>query len=585
MLKITDYDDLGDHVVVQGGTFLNPAIHRAFERATGKVARCSEISGLAGAYGAALVARDQFQQLGAASDRDFSMREAGDLGDCEIKPLQCKACANQCFVTRMRFASGATFYSGNRCERVFSSSGSVSQSPGANLVEFEERLLFQRSLKPHGRPRARIGMPRALNFYENFPFWSTLFIELGFEVVLSGESSPSLYEKGAGTIMSDSICFPAKLVHGHIIDLMEKQVDRIFYPRVIYEERTHDDDVNSFNCPIVTGYPDVILSAINPAATGVPLDSPVISFQEPETLKKACWRALQGWKVAKNDFDAAFERASHQSADVRQARFRRAQQIVDRAGEEGRNVILLVGRPYHMDRFINQGIPEMLAQMGVDVITSGSIPTQGSLDEVQVLTQWAYPNKLYNAARYAAQYDHVDVVQLNSFGCGPDALSTDEISSILREAGKSLTLVRVDESASPGSIKLRLRTLVETLRIRGNARAAAQERVNPPIFMPEDASRKILVPHFTNTMTFVIEAAFADVGYDVEVLPPADDDSLEWGLKYVNNEMCYPAILVIGDIIKALKSGQYDLANVAVGISQTAGQCRASNYLNLLSKA
>ncbi|HEJ83765.1 MAG TPA: CoA activase, partial [Desulfobacteraceae bacterium] len=488
-------------------------------------------------------------------------------------------------VTRLQFDNGKVFYSGNRCDRIFSNGGS-SGARGFNLTRYKEKLLFDRPRKGDDRPKAVIGIPRVLNMYENFPFWCTIFVELGFEVRLSSTSSARLYEKGSGTIMSDSICFPAKMVHGHIMDLMEKGVDRIFYPIIVYEH-FEQKGFNSFNCPIVTGYPLVIRSAIDPEGKkGIPLDAPPITFKDADLLEKSCYAYFRRFNIERRLFFRAFDRALTAHREYKNALRSKSAEVMDMASREGRRVILVVDRPYHLDRYINQGVHETLTQMGIDVITGDSVPLPGeTLGDVQVLTQWEYTNRLYNAGKFANDHEDLEVVQLNSFGCGLDAIATDVLTDILKESGKNLTVIRIDEISSPGSIKLRLRTLVESLKMnRRSGPRKRYERRSLPLFMKEDRHRIILVPFFSDFYSPFAESAFAESGYRFKVLPPPDKRSLEIGLKYTNNEICYPAIIVVGDILKALESGRYDLSRVAVGITQTGAQCRASNYVTLIKR-
>lgn len=584
VLKIKDFDELGDTIVVQGGTFLNPSVHRAFEKLTGKRVCCPDIAGLMGAFGCALAGRDNFYQKGLPCDRPIDLDKLGHEGDCRKTSINCKGCSNQCIVGKLQFDRSRVFYTGNRCERIFSSGGGQTRQ-GFNLAQYKEDLLFNRDLKPAGPPKLRIGIPRALNMYENFPFWCTLFVELGMEVVLSSHSNAALNEKGAGTVMSDSICFPAKLVHGHIMELIEKKVDRIFYPTVVYE---HDEQqgFNSFNCPIVTGYPEVIRSAINPEGQyGIPFDTPPLTFKDIQLFKKSCIKYFKQLGVGRRRFSRAFSTALNAHIKLKQALKKKAMNVVAAAAKEGRQVVLLVGRPYHLDRFINHGAIEMLSQLGMDIITDDSTPHYGGLDDIQALTQWAYSNRLYNAGKYTLANDNIEMVQLNSFGCGLDAIATDELAAILKSSGKNLTVVRIDEIASPGSIKLRLRTLVESMKFRGKlSRRDHQARKRLPLFLDQDRERKIIVPFFSKFYSPFVESTFNETGYCFEVLPPPDKESLEVGLKYTNNEICYPAIIVVGDILKALQTGKYDLSQVAVGITQTGAQCRASNYVTLIKK-
>lgn len=583
VLRIHDMDVMGNVVVVQGGTFLNPAIQRAFELLSKRRVVCPDIAGVIGAWGAALVARDHHALGHIAARERTDLAAMAEVGACKKNEFICQGCENLCHVSRLRFDGKKAYFSGNRCERIQSNRGNKA-TPGENLAKRREELLFGPKVAAPTTPKVKIGLPRALNLFESLPFWRTLLGEMGFQVVLSAPSTAKLYNKGIGTIMSDSLCLPAKMVHGHVLDLIDQGVDHIFYPQVVYE-LPEGEALSSFNCPIVTGYPEVIKSAIDPQRNhGVPYHQPVLTFRDRKLLERAVWGAIQPLGAQKKGFAQAFQRGLDELARVRAHQHAEGQRLVEDAAREGRRVILLVGRPYHIDRYINHGIPEMLADMGVDVLTTEMVPVGQHLDGLQVLTQWAFPNRLYHAARYAARHAHVEVVQINSFGCGPDAMASDEMNAILREAGKTLTVVRVDETASPGSIRLRLRTLIETLAIRPDDAARPVSRRKPPPFTDADRDRVIIGPSWFPMLDRFTEESFAIEGYRLKVLPPPDDESLAYGLKYVNNEMCYPAILIVGDVLRALDSGNYG-HRVAVGISQTGGQCRASCYASLIGKA
>jgi predicted nucleotide-binding protein (sugar kinase/HSP70/actin superfamily) len=515
----------------------------------------------------------------------INLESLGQEGNYKKTSIDCKGCTNQCKVSKLQFDNSRVFYTGNRCERIFSNGGQPVKK-GFNLAQYIEDRLFNRKYKPSGVPKFCIGIPRALNMYENFPFWCRLFVELGMEVKLSSPSNAALYEKGAGTVMSDSICFPAKLVHGHIMDLIEKDVDRIFYPIVIYE-RDEQQGFNSYNCPIVTGYPEVIRSAINPEGQyGIPFDTPPFTFKDIHLFKKSCMRYFKQLGVGGRQFSKAFSKALDVHMKFKQAIKEKAKEVVENASREGRQVVMFVGRPYHLDRFINHDAIEMLSQMGMDIITADSAPHAGNFDDIQVLTQWAYSNRLYNAAKYTLANENIEMLQLNSFGCGLDAIATDELSEMLKHSGSNLTVIKIDEIASPGSIKLRLRTLVEAMKFRKKLSCKnLKARPQLPLFKDQDRERKILVPFFSKFYSQFVKSISESTGYCFEVLPPPDKKSLEVGLKYTNNEICYPAIIIVGDIIKALQSGKYDLSQVAAGITQTGAQCRASNYVTLIKKA
>jgi len=511
------------------------------------------------------------------------------LTDYQSKQLRCKGCENLCIVTKFTFAGGNSYYSGNKCEKAFTNKGKATV-PGANLYQYKNELLNNCVIEQPATPRHVIGIPRALNIFENLPFWSALLRGCGIEVVLSAPSTTKMYEKGLGTIMSDCICFPAKLVHGHIYDLAERGVERIFFPMVIFERFEHKDAVNAYNCPIVSSYAEVIQSSVNPQARwGIPLDFPIISFADEELLEKACYRYLRTLGTDKATFRKAFAEAKEAQVTFKKSINDRASEIITRANAEGRTVIVLSGRPYHTDSLINSKAPDILAEMGADVISEDAVSHLAPLPELQVLPQWTYPNRIFHAAAWVGtQPNNVQLVQINSFGCGPDAITINETREILRSCGKSYTLVRVDEITSTGSLRLRLRSMLESFALRNtlpNGEGLGEVRPQVAFFEKEDKRRTILAPGFSNIYSRMLPILFALAGYKLENLPEADKTSVEVGLKYASNEICYPATIVIGDIIKALQSGRYNREETAIGITQTGGQCRATSYLSLIKKA
>ena len=511
------------------------------------------------------------------------------LTDYRNRQLRCKGCENLCIVTKFTFASGQSYYSGNKCEKIFTNTGKATVQ-GENLYRYKNELLDGCMVEQPVAPRHVIGIPRVLNMFENLPFWSALLRGCGIEVVLSAPSTTKMYEKGLGTIMSDSICFPAKLVHGHIYDLAERKVERIFYPMVMYERFEHAEAVNAYNCPIVSSYAEVIRSSVNPEMRwGIPLDSPVISFADERLLEKACYRYLRTLGTDKATFQKAFAEAKEAQAVFKERLSVRAREIIVKANAAGRTVIVLAGRPYHTDSLINSKAPDMLAEMGADVLSEDSVSEWTPLPAgLQVLPQWTYPNRIYHAAAYTgSQPDNVQLVQINSFGCGPDAITINETREILKSAGKAYTLVRVDEITGTGSLRLRLRSMLESFALRQTSDTSLPqtERRQVALFEDGDRQRTILAPCFSNIYSRLLPPLFALAGYKLENLPIADKESVEAGLKYANNEICYPATIVVGDIVKALQSGRYKRDEVAVAITQTGGQCRASTYLSLIKKA
>ncbi len=583
VLKLKNSDELGNHIVVQGGTFKNPAIHRALEVLTGKKAVCSTIPEMMGAYGAAIFAQKKYEKTKKLT-KFTGLLENNQEKNFTKKQIVCHGCPNVCNVTKFVFENGNIFFSGNKCEKIFSNKGSVSQK-GFNFSTFKEELLFNRESKKDAV--LKIGIPRGLNLYENYPFWHTLFTEMNIEVVLSDNSTMSIYKKGLGTVMSDNICFPAKLVHGHIFNLIEKGVDRIFYPKVFFEKNTFKDAENAFNCPVVSGYPDVIQNSIEPEGKyKIPFDSPTINFNNEKLLKKACKQYFQEINL-KGNFEKAFKKALKEQESYVLNIQKKATELINKAKETNSILFVVAGRPYHSDPLINQKTFETITAYGADTITEDSVlPSKNhKFSELQVISQWTYPNRIYNAALWVTkQKDNIQFIQLNSFGCGPDAITIDEANEILNTSGKNNTVIRIDEITSTGSINLRVRSLIESLKLRTNEQDYKKPRITTKTFEKSDKRKTIIAPFFAPNYSPLIPSLFKLMGYNMEILPEPDRKSVEIGLKYANNEICYPATIVIGDIIKALQSGKYNLDEIAVGITQTGGQCRASTYLSLIKK-
>lgn len=588
VLKLHTMSEMGDHIVLQGGTFKNPSIVRALEQMTGKPVKISQMPEMMGAFGAALVAikdhaADPLSQTGFAG-----LDKLEQIENYKTSQMACKGCENTCRVTRFVFPNGKLFYSGNKCEKHFSAKGET-KDRGFDFIAYKNDLVFNRNLCPNDLPKITIGIPRCLNFYENFVFWHALFTRCNINIRLSSPSTVGMSEKGMGTVMSDNICFPAKLVHGHIYDLAEKGVDRIFYPIVVFEKNEFKQALNAYNCPIVSGYADVIESSIHPEERfGIPLDKPVVTFNDETLLRKTCVTYLRQFHISRATIHKAFYAALAAQKNVKQQIRDTASGIIQKAQKNQSLLIVLAGRPYHSDGLINHKIPEILTGLGADIITEDAIPPDGkSLEDVQVVTQWSYPNRIYSAAKWVAQNPyHIQLVQLNSFGCGPDAVVIDEVMEILKTGRKNHTLIKVDEISSPGSVRLRLRSMVESLKLQKPRKGLEQIPRKPFLrFLKKDKKRTIWAPYFSEDYSAYLPAIFKNAGYDFKILPKPDRASVDLGLRHASNDICYPGIILIGDIIKALKNDHYHADDIAVGITQTGGQCRASNYLSLIRKA
>jgi predicted CoA-substrate-specific enzyme activase len=598
VLKISNLNVLGDHIVVQGGTFRNDAVFRAFELLSEKTIGVTDYPELMGAFGAALYASKQWKITNKTTF--FSGENALKTAVAETSQLHCKGCTNQCAIVRLKFPNGNSCYAGNKCEKIYFGK-EKSEQKGINTFETKNEILFNQLIvnRKSKIVNPKIGIPRILNMFDDFPFWKNLFSDCGYDVILSPESNVELFQKGVGTVMSDNICFPAKLVHGHILTLLEQNVDRLFYPLIPKAEQEFPHASNSYNCPIVSGYPDVIRSAIDPENKhGIPFDTPVISFNNEKALKKTCWNYFSELGVKKSVFNEAFQKALSVRNDVKSLLINSQKEILQQSIDEKSLVFIVAGRPYHADPLIHQKIGQILSDLGVNVLTDDVF--RDDFDEtgyrnLNIISQWSYPNRMVQTALQVAKLpENVQMIQLNSFGCGPDSFFMDEVSEVLKKSGKNLTVIRIDEIASPSSIRLRLRSLVESLKIASKQTAGADVslvRTSTSVptnniyegysatFEKEDQQKTILVPWFADFISPFVPVLGKLVGYNVENLPPSDHFSAEIGLKYGHNEVCYPSTLVLGDIIKTLQSGQYDLNNTAISITQTGGQCRATNYI------
>ncbi|MDR1458728.1 MAG: acyl-CoA dehydratase activase-related protein, partial [Bacteroidales bacterium] len=582
VLKIKDIKELGNHIVVQGGTFKNLSVVRALETLTQKEVYFSDIPELMGAYGAALFAKQH-----NAISSSVTIDELITSQNYTFVLANCKGCENNCLVKTFQFSNGNTFHSGNNCEKIYSNK-SESFTKGSNQHVKKYALLFNRPNIAKDKAILRIGIPRALGMYENYPFWHALLNECGFLPVLSKPSTNRLYEKGIRSLMADNICFPAKLMHGHIMDLIESKVDRILYPYTIFEGKEDKSSMNSYNCPIVTAYSDVIRSSIETADNhNIPLDAPVISFNDKTLLRKSCRKYLQSLGVKSSLIDAAVDKAIAAQTQYRQMLEKQSNDIVQTAKEHNRMVILLACRPYHIDPLIQHKISDCIADMGIDVITENISNFTGDeiYKEIHSISQWAYPNRIFKAAHFVANTnDNIHFVQLTSFGCGPDAFILDEVKDILNRKGKNLTPLKIDDVNNIGSLRLRIRSVVESLKF-GNKINKNKAFKTTSVFTRKERYRTILAPYFAEGYSELLPPLFKLMGYKLVNLPGGDVEAAELGLKYANNEVCYPATIVIGTILKALQSGNYDLDKVAIGMTQTGGQCRASNYIALIKNA
>ena len=583
VIKIKNKEELGKYIVVQGGTFLNDCVLRAFELVSDRDVIRPNIAGLMGAFGAALIAKEENIEKSTLLNLD-------ELNDfyCTTNLTRCKMCTNHCLLTIHKFKDGERFISGNRCDNPL---GKLKKNSAPNMYEYKYNRLFSYvPLEPSQAPRGDIGIPRVLNIYDSYPFWFTLLTALGFRVVISDDSSKKLYEKGIDTITSDSICYPAKLVHGHIINLIEKGIKRIFYPCVIFEEKEDKNSQNQFNCPIVMSYPEVIKNNLDILKEKhIDLMIPFFSFESKEILKKTILEEFEKFDISEEEVQNALDLAWEERLNFRRDLKNKALEIIKDLEKTGKTGVVLCGRPYHCDKEIHHGIPNIINSFGIAVLTGDAVASISSLDEeLRVVDQWTYHSRLYRAAAYVGKSNCLELIELNSFSCGIDAVTTDQVAEILANHGKVHTLLKIDEISNLGAVKIRIRSLLAALDYK---KKVLKKSIKKKIEYKKAKFTKnmkkdytILAPQMAPMHFKLISVAFKQEGYNLEILPETKE-ALDYGLQYVNNDACYPSILVIGELISALKSGKYDLNKTAVMISQTGGSCRATNYLGFLKKA
>ena len=587
VIKMKNKEEFGNKIVVQGGTFLNNCVLRAFELISEREAVRPNIAGLMGAFGAALISKEYAEEHALQKS---SLLSRQDLNGFSVSTnlTRCGICGNNCLLTIHKFQNGERFISGNRCERPL---GKVKTDSAPNMFEYKYNRLFNyKPLELSKAVRGEIGIPRVLNIYDSYPFWFTLLTKLGFRVIISDDSSKKLYEKGIDTISSDSICYPAKMVHGHIINLIEKGVKTIFYPCVIFEEKEDKKAQNQFNCPIVISYPEVIKNNLDILKEkNINMMIPFFSMASKEVLYKTVYEEFEKFGVDRREVEEAVDAAWEERYNFRRDMQNKAKEVMEWLKETGKIGIVLCGRPYHNDKEIHHGIPNIINSFGIAVLTGDAVASLTSLEDgLRVIDQWTYHSRLYRAATFVGKHPNLELVELNSFSCGLDAVTTDQVQEILSNYGKVHTLLKIDEVSNMGAVRIRIRSLLAALQ---DKKKAVQKIVKNKIEYRKNLFTKkmkeeytILAPQMSPIHFGLLKDAFGAEGYKLEVLEETKE-ALDTGLQFVNNDACYPSILVIGELISALKSGKYNIHKTAVLISQTGGSCRATNYIGFLKKA
>ena len=585
VIKVSDASELGKNIVVQGGTFYNDAVLRSFEKIADCQAIRPDIAGIMGAFGSALIARERYKEGTCTSM--LTIEQIMNL-QFETSMAKCKGCTNNCRLTINKFTGGRQYISGNRCERGIGKARTENGMP--NLYDYKLKRLFSyEPLAPDQAKRGTVGIPRVLNMYENYPFWFTFFTKLGFRVVLSPSSNRKIYELGIESIPSESECYPAKLAHGHVAWLISQKVDFIFYPALFYERDEFHEANNHYNCPIVTSYSENIKNNIEQIGRGdVLFRNPFMSFCNLQTVTSALTREFQELPVTAV-IDAAQD-AWIELAQAREDMRRKGEEVLRFMKENHKRGIVLAGRPYHIDPEINHGIPELINSYGLAVLTEDSVSHLAKPERPLIVSdQWMYHSRLYAAASYVKTRDDLDLIQLNSFGCGLDAVTTDQVNDILSGSDKIYTCLKIDEVNNLGAARIRIRSLLSAIKVREqkNKQRTVHSSAITKVPFTEEMRKDytILCPQMSPIHFELLQAGFEACGYHFEVLDNANRHAVDTGLKYVNNDACYPSLIVVGQIMDALLSGKYDLNKTAVIMTQTGGGCRATNYIGFIRRA
>lgn len=586
VIRLRDTDELGETIVVQGGTFHSDAILRSMEQLTGKEVIRPDIAGLMGAFGAALLACDR-----CSHNEKSNLADAAALAAFAYhsKNYRCGGCGNNCLVTAHNFPAGV-FHTGNRCPR---GAGLPITNTGApNMYAYKYQRVFDyQPLPPAAAKRGVIGIPRTLNMYEDYPFWFTLFTQLGYRVELSAPSTKAMYEEAMASIPSDSLCYPAKLVHGHIHNLLAQGIKKIFYPCIPYNEKECENANNCYNCPVVAGYAESAYANMEELRAGdVQFIHPFLPLYNDKRLAERLEEVLGSEGIKQKEITASISVARSEQHKFKQDVREMGRRLLNQVRQEQGHAVVLAGRPYHIDPEINHGLPEMIASFGLTVISEdvvAEMPQELQAQLPVVVDQWSWHSRLYRAAEFVADNPQLEFIQLSSFGCGLDAITSDVVKEILERHHRLYTLLKVDEINHISSARIRIRSLLAAMLQRLDKKH--EETV--PAYVPPAFSKKmrdnhvILAPQLSPVHFQFMETALRNAGYDLEIAPLPDREAVSLGLKYVNNDICYPAILVIGQMLRALTSGQYDQQKTSIALFQSGGACRATNYIALMRRA
>ena len=610
VVRISDTKNLGDRVVVQGGTFRNRAVLKAIEEYLGQNVRLAPYPGEMGAVGAALLTKQHMEEQAAETG---TWPESSFIGLEAVKNFRwqtqtgvaCPHCANHCSRTIMTFPNGQKWITGNRCDRGGSEESSSGNQGGKkkekkraeDMFEEREHLLFKEyPCQPVREARQEtIGIPRVLEFWDSAPFWSTFFRALGYKVQFSSPSSQKMYEKGLTFVASDTICFPAKLTHGHIIDLAEKHVDRIFMPYVMHMPPEGTDKKSPYMCAVLQGYPMVIRNSQDPEERyHIPFDTPIFHwFSEKNRKKQICEYAETKLGATSKEAEEAFQQGKKSEEWFRAELERRAEEIMQRVKAEHSYAVVLAGRPYHTDPFISHGISRKFTEKGIPVLTVDSLPGRNQVDlsNTRIEITNDFHTRMLEGAVIAAEREELEYVQIVSFGCGHDAVLSDEITRIMTEkANKPPLILKLDESSASGSIGIRIQSFTETVKIRRKQQDVYENvRPLPPpspakFYKSDKKKRTLLVPNISPEVSKLLSAILEKENFIVKTLPLGSEKQIALGKKYVHNDICFPCQMVIGEAISELQTGKYKQDEVAVAMVKFQCDCRLSHYSGLLRK-
>lgn len=609
VVRVSNTSSLGDQVVVQGGTFKNDAVLRALEQYLGRAVTRAPYSGEMGAVGAALLTRQYMLQTGKDSSSFIGFAALASLTYEQKSNLACPFCVNHCNRTVVQFSNGSSFVTGNRCER-----GQVVGDPHdeavraqvqqirrtrdtvPNLYQLREQLLFQDEPCQAlcADRHVTIGLPRVLSNWEFMPYWKAFWRSLGFQVQISAPSSRAMYESGLSAVSSDTVCFPAKLVHGHLRDLAEKQVDRIFMPSITTVPSENTEKTSESMCAVVKGYPIVIRNSDNPEKRwGIPFDAPLFHWHQPEDRD----RQLTNYMKETFGISPKLTRAAIAAGDAAQASFsarlkEEGRKVLQEVQQTGRYAVVLASRPYQNDGLVNHDLPELFTSMGIPVLTADALPEVNQVDltmsRLDIVNN--FHARMLSSAILAARSPYLEYVQVVSFGCGHDAYLSDEIIRLMNSiSGKNPLILKLDESEAAGPLRIRVRSFLETVEQHRQNRTApeVQALTDPyPVKYTEACAEKVvLIPNTSHAFCRIMSAAMARQGVRAEPLEIGREEAIRLGKQYVHNDICFPAQIVIGEALAALRSGRYDVDNVAIGMGKYIGDCRLTHYSALLRKA